>query len=401
MKILAIIPARGGSKRIPKKNIKDFCGKPVISYSIEAALRSRCFDEVMVSTDSEEIAGVARRCGAEVPFMRSAKAADDYATTADVLLEVLDEYERRGRRFDAIACIYATAPFIRGYRLREACSLLESGECESAFTCVEYSYPVQRGLRVCSDGMVRMRFPEYASARSQDLEPTYHDAGQFYVCTVESLRRDRSLWGPKTRPIVLPELEVQDLDTLTDWKLAEMKFELLKFPHHFDCCDEDELILNYLSTTVAMQLELLRHRNSDSVRRQMVNEEIISEDDHLHWVNSLDGNNDKAYYAILDCKPDPDDSAGADFRVKGSVNFEWVAPGVMERGIWIAEEYRGKGLARRILRNLYAVIAERMGVRKIVTKVKLDNEASNALELSLGAVPVRHDECYQYYEFVL
>ena len=401
MKILAIIPARGGSKRIPKKNIKDFCGKPVISYSIGAALRSRCFDEVMVSTDSDEIAEVARRCGAEVPFMRSAKAADDYATTADVLLEVLDEYERRGRRFDAIACIYATAPFIRGYRLREACRLLESGECESAFTCVEYSYPVQRGLRVCSDGMVRMRFPEYASARSQDLEPTYHDAGQFYVCTVESLRRDRSLWGPKTRSIVLPELEVQDLDTLTDWKLAEMKFELLEFPHHFDCCDEDELILNYLSTSVSMQLELLRHRNSDSVRQQMVNEDIISEDDHLHWVNSLDGNNDKAYYAILDCKPDLDDPTGTDFRVKGSVNFEWVAPGVMERGIWIAEEYRGKGLARRILRNLYAEIAERMGVRKIVTKVKLDNVASNALELSLGAVPVRHDECYQYYEFVL
>ena len=401
MNILAIIPARGGSKRIPKKNIKDFCGKPVISYSIGAALRSRCFDEVMVSTDSEEIAEVARKYGAEVPFMRSAKAADDYATTADVLLEVLDEYERRGRRFDAIACIYATAPFIRGYRLREACRLLESGECESAFTCVEYSYPVQRGLRVCSDGMVRMRFPEYASARSQDLEPTYHDAGQFYVCTVESLRRDRSLWGPKTRPIVLPELEVQDLDTLTDWKLAEMKFELLEFPHHFDCCDDDGLILNYLSTSVAMQLELLRHRNSDSVRRQMVNEDIISEDDHLHWVNSLDGNNDKAYYAILDCKPDLDDPNGTDFRVKGSVNFEWVAPGVMERGIWIAEEYRGKGLARRILRNLYAEIAERMGVRKIVTKVKLDNEASNALELSLGAVPVRRDEGYRYYEFVL
>ena len=155
MKILAIIPARGGSKRIPKKNIKEFCGRPVIAWPIGAALRSRCFDEVMVSTDSEEIAAVAREYGAGVPFMRSAKAADDYATTADVLLEVLDEYERRGCRFDAVACIYATAPFIREYRLREACRLLESGMCESAFTCVEYSYPVQRGLREYSGNRMR------------------------------------------------------------------------------------------------------------------------------------------------------------------------------------------------------------------------------------------------------
>ena len=401
MKILAIIPARGGSKRIPKKNIKEFCGRPVIAWPIGAALRSRCFDEVMVSTDSEEIAAVAREYGAGVPFMRSAKAADDYATTADVLLEVLDEYERRGCRFDAVACIYATAPFIREYRLREACRLLESGMCESAFTCVEYSYPVQRGLRVCSDGMVCMRFPEYSSARSQDLEPTYHDAGQFYVCTVESLRRDRSLWGQETRPIVLPELEVQDLDTETDWKLAEMKYEIMKFPHHFDRCDDDELILNYVYATVPMQRELLRHRNSDSVRRQMVNGEIIPEDDHFRWLGTLEGNNDKAYYAVIDRTPDFDGADGTDFKVKGSVNFEWVAPGVMERGIWIAEDYRGKGLARRILKDMYEEIAERMGVRKIVTRVRIGNEASNALELSLGAIPVRRDDGYQYYELAL
>lgn len=194
---------------------------------------------------------------------------------------------------------------------------------------------------------------------------------------------------------------MQDLDTETDWKLAEMKYEIMKFPHHFDRCDNDELILNYVYTTVPMQRELLRHRNSDSVRRQMVNGEIIPEDDHFRWLGTLEGNNDKAYYAVIDRTPDFDGADGMDFKVKGSVNFEWVAPGVMERGIWIAEDYRGKGLARRILKDMYEVIAERMGVRKIVTKVRIGNEASNALELSLGAIPVRRDDGYQYYELAL
>lgn len=364
-----------------------------MALSIGAALRSGCFSEVMVSTDSEEIADVARRYGASVPFMRSAKASDDFATTADVLLEVLDEYERRGRKFDAVACIYATAPFIRTYRLRQAVEMLEQEDCEGAFTCVQYSYPVQRGLEVDEAGLVKMRFPQYAQARSQDLAPTYHDAGQFYLCTVESLRRDRSLWGKATRPIILPELEVQDLDTPVDWKLAEMKFRLLKFPHVFPECDENIMILNYVGATRKMHHELLDYRNDADIRSRMVNDQPISWDSHIRFVNSLTSNPDKAYYVVLvskgDGNPMPDVE---DMEVAGSINFEWVAPGVVERGIWIAPKYQGKGLATRILRNSYGWLADNLCVKRIVTKVKSDNEASKALENALGA-KLEADDC--------
>lgn len=227
MKRIAIIPARGGSKRIPRKNVKDFLGMPIIVYSIKAALESGVFDEVMVSTDDEEIAAVAREYGASVPFFRSANTSDDYATTADVIDEVLDRYRETGNEFDVVACIYATAPFVTPQRLMEASSLLDKGIFDSAFTCVAYSYPVQRGLGIGKDGRISMKWPEYRSSRSQDLETVYHDAGQFYISTVKAYRKARSFWGDNTAPIILSELEVQDLDTPTDWKLAEMKYSVL------------------------------------------------------------------------------------------------------------------------------------------------------------------------------
>lgn len=226
MRRIAIIPARGGSKRIPRKNIKDFLGKPIIGYSIEAALESGVFDEVMVSTDDEEIADVARTFGANVPFLRSAETANDFATTADVINEVLDRYEELGQKFDEVCCIYATAPFVTDERLREATDILANGEFDSAFTCVEFSYPVLRGLVINSSGRVHMKWPEYLQSRSQDLEKIYHDAGQFYLSKVDSFRRTNGFWGANTAPIILSELEVQDLDTPTDWTLAEMKYSL-------------------------------------------------------------------------------------------------------------------------------------------------------------------------------
>ena len=226
MKNLCVIPARGGSKRIPRKNIKPFMGKPIVAYSIDAALRSGLFEEVMVSTDDEEIAMVAREHGAQVPFMRDAETANDYASTADVILEVLDMYEKRGRVFDTICCVYSTAPFVTPARLSEAYLKLTGG-IDSVFTCVAYSYPVQRGLHIV-DGKIRMLYPEYASSRSQDLEKIYHDAGQFYIARTTSFIAEKTFWGKNTVGLVLPELEVQDLDTLADWKLAEMKYELLR-----------------------------------------------------------------------------------------------------------------------------------------------------------------------------
>ncbi len=225
MRNLCIIPARGGSKRIPRKNINLFMGKPIIAYSIEAALKSGLFDEVMVSTDDEEIAEVSRRYGAKVPFMRSAETSNDYAGTADVILEVLKMYKEQGREFDTVCCIYSTAPFVTADRLIEAYSKLTGG-IDSVFTCVAYSYPVQRSLHIV-DGKISMVHPEYVDSRSQDLEPIYHDAGQFYVSKAVSFIQEKSFWGKNTVGLVLSELEVQDLDTLTDWTLAEMKYELL------------------------------------------------------------------------------------------------------------------------------------------------------------------------------
>ena len=225
MKNICIIPARGGSKRIPRKNIKDFLGKPIIAYSIEAALKSGLFDDVMVSTDDKEIAAIARQYGASVPFMRSAETANDYATTADVLLEVIAKYRECGREFDALCCLYATAPFVKSERLRECYNLMQ-GDIDSAFTVVEYSYPIQRSL-VTDGKLIRLAYPEHKNSRSQDLQKHYHDAGQFYFSTIKNLEENQFLWGEHTAPLILSELEVQDLDTMTDWQLAEMKYKLL------------------------------------------------------------------------------------------------------------------------------------------------------------------------------
>lgn len=227
MKNLCIIPARGGSKRIPRKNIKPFMGKPIIAYSIEAALQSGIFDEVMVSTDDEEIAEVARRYGANVPFLRSAETANDYATTADVINEVLAEYQVLGKKIDVFCCLYSTAPFVTSERLVQAFGRLID-EVDACFTMVQYSYPIQRSLRINQQGCVEMAFPEHLKSRSQDLESYFHDAGQFYFVKVDAFAEEQTLWCQRTAPLILSELEVQDLDTETDWQLAELKFQLIK-----------------------------------------------------------------------------------------------------------------------------------------------------------------------------
>lgn len=227
MSKLCIIPARGGSKRIPRKNIKPFMGKPIIAYSIEAALNSGVFDEVMVSTDDEEIAVVARQFGASVPFLRSAETSNDYATTVDVLLEVVNRYKEQGKTFDTICCLYSTAPFVTPERLKEASSQI-SDTIDACFTIVQYSYPIQRSLRINEDKCVEMKFPEHLKSRTQDLEKVYHDAGQFYFVKTHALIEEKTVWCKRTAPLILSELEVQDLDTLTDWQLAEMKYQLLK-----------------------------------------------------------------------------------------------------------------------------------------------------------------------------
>ncbi|MCD8131220.1 MAG: pseudaminic acid cytidylyltransferase [Lachnospiraceae bacterium] len=223
MSSIAIITARGGSKRIPKKNIKEFCGKPIIEYSIQAALQSGVFDEVMVSTDSGEIAQIAKRAGANVPFMRSEFTSSDFATTKDVLNEVLSCYAQNFRRFEVMCCLYPTAPFVTAEKLRRAYEILQETGADSVMPVVRFSYPPQRAL-VMRDGMLQYQYPENFSKRSQDLEPIYHDCGQFYFYRVSE---DLSYNTDSFAPIIVPETEVQDIDHEDDWIIAEMKYRLM------------------------------------------------------------------------------------------------------------------------------------------------------------------------------
>ncbi len=232
MSSIAIITARGGSKRIPKKNIKEFCGQPIIAYSIQAALQSKLFDTVMVSTDSEAIAAVARSYGAEIPFLRSAATSDDYATTADVLAEVLNEYQKLGKAFDTMCCLYPTAPFVTAEKLKRAAKTFSESDAEMLEPVVAFSFPPQRAF-VIREGKLEYLHPEYARTRSQDLEKWYHDAGQFYFYQVKAFMHSIEMKGNQGGytlsciPYELDEREVQDIDNLSDWDLAEAKYRLL------------------------------------------------------------------------------------------------------------------------------------------------------------------------------
>lgn len=223
---VAIIPARGGSKRIPRKNIKNFLGKPIIAYSIEAALESGLFDEVMVSTEDREIAEIAKGYGAKIPFFRSMENANDFSTTVDVLLEVLEDYQVQGKDFENICCIYPTAPFVNAGNLKHAYNKLVEGKLDAVFPIMPFGFPVQRSLKLVSD-RVEFYYPEYEKSRSQDLQKAYHDAGQYYFLNSAALLRNKSLMSKNTSGIVISELEAQDIDNEVDWKLAELKYELL------------------------------------------------------------------------------------------------------------------------------------------------------------------------------
>ncbi len=226
MKSLAIIPARGGSKRIPRKNIRPFLDKPIIAYSIEAALNSGLFAEVMVSTDDEQIGRVAQEYGASVPFLRSREASDDFATTAQVLEEVLLKYKAQGKSFEAACCLYPTAPFVTAALLQESYKKLQEGDFDTVFPVLQYGYPIWRSLKV-EQGKAVMNWPEHLSSRSQDLPAAFHDAGQFYWLRVDTFLKDKKLFTSNSGVIERSELEAQDIDSETDWKLAELKYKLL------------------------------------------------------------------------------------------------------------------------------------------------------------------------------
>lgn len=225
MSSVAIITARGGSKRMPRKNIRPFLGKPIIAYGIEAALKSGLFSEVMVSTDDTEIADIARQYGASVPFLRKAETAGDFSTTADVLQEVLGQYQQRGQAFDYTCCLYPTAPFVTPDLLNRAFKTLTDGQFDTVYPVQSFSFPIQRAVSL-QNKQIHWFQPEHELTRSQDLEPAYHDAGQFYFFRVNAFLQKQRLITDFSGGIVISELEAHDIDTEVDWQLAELKFGL-------------------------------------------------------------------------------------------------------------------------------------------------------------------------------
>ena len=227
---LCVIPARGGSKRIPGKNIRSFCGKPIIAWSIETAKASGCFDEIIVSTDDHEIAKVAEQWGADVPFMRPPELSDDYAGTIPVIGHAVDWIIRNACSVDFACCLYATAPFVRATDLLNGFALLQQSGADYAFSITSYASPIQRAVRITDDQRVEMFSPDQFNTRSQDLEEAFHDAGQFYWGRASAWLAGNSLFSNDAAPVLLPRHRVQDIDTAADWYRAELMFEILSKP---------------------------------------------------------------------------------------------------------------------------------------------------------------------------
>lgn len=221
---VAVIPARGGSKRIPRKNIKDFCGKPMIAWSIEAALKSNCFDAVVVSTDDEEIADVSVSYGASVPFLRPASLSDDYTPTIPVIQHAIQFIQESSVDIDYVCCLYATAPFVSADDLSSGLDLIQKNRCDYAFTVTSYAFPIQRAIKLNAGGGIEMFQPDQFNARSQDLEEAFHDAGQFYWGATSSWLEGKKIFSPNSRPLLLPRHRVQDIDSMEDWVRAELMF---------------------------------------------------------------------------------------------------------------------------------------------------------------------------------
>ncbi|WP_028578213.1 pseudaminic acid cytidylyltransferase [Desulfomicrobium escambiense] len=226
---LAVIPARGGSKRIPRKNIKNFCGRPMIAWAIEAARESECFDRIIVSTDDAEIAEISCQWGAESPFVRPEALSDDHTGTIPVVAHAIDWYlKHTAAKPEEVCCVYATAPFVRPADLHQGLEVLLRHDCDYAFSVTSFPFPIQRAVRINKDGRVEMFHPEHFNTRSQDLEEAYHDAGQFYWGRTEAWLERLPIFNSHAFPVLLPRHRVQDIDTIEDWRRAELMFTTLR-----------------------------------------------------------------------------------------------------------------------------------------------------------------------------
>jgi pseudaminic acid cytidylyltransferase len=229
---VAIIPARGGSKRIPRKNIKSFCGKPMLAYAIETAMESKLFDKIIVSTEDEEIAAVANKYGAETPFVRSADLANDFANTNAVIVDAIEQLTANGDRIASVCCIYATTPFLQAKYLQQGYDKLIHHNSSFAFSVTTFPFPVQRAIRITEDGLVEALHPENNFVRSQDLEEVYHDAGQFYWGTTEAFLQERVFFSHESVPVILPRYLVQDIDTPEDWTRASYMYKAMQLQNN-------------------------------------------------------------------------------------------------------------------------------------------------------------------------
>ena len=226
--IICVIPARGGSKRIPRKNIKEFNGKPIIAYSIEAAFESNCFDQVIVSTDDNEIKEVAKKYGAQVPFVRPDELSNDYVGTIPVIKHAIEWMEDHNNYIENVCCLYATAPFIKSKILTKAYQQLKDSSADYCFGVTSFTFPIQRAIKITQDDKVDMFYPEYFNKQSQDLEEAYHDAGQFYWGKAQAFKDELRLFSEIATPYILPRYLVQDIDTLEDWKRAEIMYKAMQ-----------------------------------------------------------------------------------------------------------------------------------------------------------------------------
>jgi len=225
---ICVIPARGGSKRIPRKNIKKFNGKPIIAYSIEAALKSNCFDQVIVSTDDDEIAEVAKKYGAQVPFLRPDELSNDYAGTIPVIKHAIEWMEDNKSSVENVCCLYATAPFIRPQIISQAYQQLNNSKADYCFSVTSFVFPIQRAIKIVEKNKVSMFYPEHFNTRSQDLEEAYHDAGQFYWGKAQAFKDELQIFTEVATPYILPRYLVQDIDTPEDWIRAESMYRVLQ-----------------------------------------------------------------------------------------------------------------------------------------------------------------------------
>ena len=225
---ICVIPARAGSRRIPRKNIKEFNGKPIIAYSIEAALKSNCFSQVIVSTDDDEISEVAKKFGAHVPFVRPDELSNDYVGTIPVIKHTIEWMEDNNNYIENVCCLYATAPFIQSKIISKAYKQLKDSSADYCFSVTKFTFPIQRAIKIIQGDKVNMFYPEYFNERSQDLEESYHDAAQFYWGKVQAFKDELPIFSESSTPFILPRYLVQDIDTQEDWIRAEVMYQVLQ-----------------------------------------------------------------------------------------------------------------------------------------------------------------------------